>query len=147
MDDEIHFPPDAFENMIAAEAAVGLVQLEKYDAIIRRRQEIAAQYHKKLNIPKEWVLPPQVEGATYSHYVIRVPQREQTIQKLARKGIQAGRVIEYSVPHLKSYKFYKNGNEFPNAELCSHSMINLPIYPSLRDEQVARIIHCVNTLK
>ncbi len=147
LDEQIHFPPDAMEQLLPAEAAVGLVQLEKYDFIISRRREIAAYYHEHLRPPKEWVLPPLIEGATYSHFAIRVLERETTIQKLAHKGVQAGRVIEYSVPHLKPYQFYTNGIEFPNALLCSQSMINLPIHPSLRDAQVERIVSCVNTLK
>lgn len=147
LDEQIHFPPDAMERLLPAEAAVGLVQLGKYDFIIRRRREIAAYYHEHLKVPAEWVLPPLVDGATYSHFAIRVPERELTIQKLAQKGVQAGRVIEYSVPHLNAYLFYTNGVEFPNAELCSRSMINLPIHPSLKDEQVEKIVSCVNTLK
>ena len=147
LDEQIHFPPDAMERLLPAEAAVGLVQLEKYDSIIRRRREIAAYYNEYLKVPEEWVLPPLVDGATYSHYAIRVPERELTIEKLARKGVQAGRVIEYSVPYLSAYCFYTNGVEFPNAELCSRSMINLPIHPSLKDEQVEKIVSCINTLK
>ncbi len=147
LDEEIRFPPDAMEQLLPSEAAVGLVQLEKYDAMIQRRREIAAYYNEHLKVPKEWVLPPLVEGATYSHYAIRVPEREETINKLASKGIQAGRVIEYSIPHLKSYQSYTRGIGFSHAELCSRSMINLPIHPSLQDEQIERIAACVNTLK
>jgi len=147
LDEEIRFPPDAKERSLSGEAAVGLVQLEKYDAIIQRRREIAARYHDQLKVPEDWVLPPLVDGATYSHYAIRVLQREETIQKIAKKGIQAGRVIEYSIPHLASYQPYTGGNKFPNAKLCSQSMLNLPIHPSLRDEQVEQIITCVNTVE
>jgi dTDP-4-amino-4,6-dideoxygalactose transaminase len=45
-----------------------MVQLEKYDAISQRRKQIAAYYNEHLNVPKEGVLPPLVEGAAYSHY-------------------------------------------------------------------------------
>jgi len=147
LDEEIRFPPDYLDRMLSSEAAVGMVQLGKYDAIIERRRQIARIYHENLRVPDEWVLPPWVAGATYSHYAIRVPEREKIIKRMASHGVQAGRVIEYSIPHLKSYRSYGTGEDFPNAYLCSQSMINLPIHPSLSDKQVERIIETVNTLK
>ncbi|NMB61246.1 MAG: hypothetical protein GYA18_02765 [Chloroflexi bacterium] len=147
LDEEIRFPPDYLDCMLPSEAEVGMTQLGKYAAIIRRRRQIAQNYHESLKVPQGWKLPPLVDGATYSHYAIRVPEREKTIRILASHGIQAGRVIEYSIPHLKGYQSFVVGSDFPNAYLCSESMINLPIHPSLNDGQVERIIETVNTLK
>lgn len=147
LDEEIRFPPDYLDCMLPSEAEVGIAQLGKYDAIVHRRRQIARSYHENLKVPDEWVLPPWVAGATYSHYAIRVPEREPIIDKLASHGIQAGRVIEYSIPHLKGYRSFAAGSDFPNAYLCSQSMINLPVHPSLNDGQVERIIETVNTLE
>ena len=147
LDEKIHFPPDYLDALLVPEAAVGLAQLEKYETIIQRRREIAQFYTENLEVPQDWILPPLVGGATYSHYPIRVPEREQTITALASRGIQAGRVIEYSLPHMKTYQKYVEKEQYPHAFLCSQSMINLPIHPSLRNEQVEKIIHAVNTLK
>ncbi|HVR41605.1 MAG TPA: DegT/DnrJ/EryC1/StrS family aminotransferase [Thermoanaerobaculia bacterium] len=143
-DEKIHFPPDASAPMLAVEAAVGLVQLAKYDTIIARRKETAAFYADALRDVANCVLPPLRDGATYSHYTIRVPDRDAVVAAATRKGVELGTVIDYSVPHLRPYAPYTNDEEFPNALLCSRSAINLPVHADLTDAQRH---HVVETFK
>ena len=75
LDEKIHFPPDYLDRMLEVEAAVGLAQLDRYDAIIARRRANAAFYNQNLERLLNWVFPPIIDGATYSHYVVRVPDR------------------------------------------------------------------------
>lgn len=80
LDDQIHFPPDYLDAMLDVEAAVGLEQLKKYSQIIAHRRKMAKWYDKNLSRKQGWVFPPIVEGATYSHYVVRVPDRQAVVQ-------------------------------------------------------------------
>ena len=48
LDEKIHFPPDYLDEMLDVEAAVGLVQLRKYPAIIERRRKKAEWYDRNL---------------------------------------------------------------------------------------------------
>jgi len=86
-------------------------------------------------------MPPLIEGATYSHYVARVPVRSRMQKIMARQGIQLGELIEYSIPHMKSYATYVNGMQFPNSLLCSKQTINLPIFATLDKKQRDVIIY------
>jgi dTDP-4-amino-4,6-dideoxygalactose transaminase len=86
------------------------------------------------------VLPPLVEGATYSHYPVRVPDRQAAVDHFARHGVHLGEVVEYSVAHLKAYTGYAAGAEFPNSLYCSGHMVNLPIHPQLSDGDADRVI-------
>jgi dTDP-4-amino-4,6-dideoxygalactose transaminase len=131
LDDKIHFPPDYLEQISVVEAKVGRAQLRKYDAIIARRREHARYYDAQLRGRGNWVLPPLVEGATFSHYAVRVHDRDEIMRRAARRGIQLGRLIEYSVPHLDAYRGYTDGKSFPNALMCSGKVLNLPVYTSL----------------
>lgn len=146
LDEKIHFPPDYLDQMTEIEALVGLEQLEKYPSIQKKRKEIAKKYFGKIHITNNWVLPPEIIGATYSHFVIRTETRDQLLSQFASKGIQLGQLIEYSMPHQPAYKMYTNDEEFPNSYLCSNSMINLPIYPSLTKKQIERIISMTNKI-
>jgi dTDP-4-amino-4,6-dideoxygalactose transaminase len=146
LDLKIHFPPDFNRFLSPVEARVGLQQLRKYPFIKSRRREIAEYYFKNLNIPESWMMPPQVEGATYSHFAIRVSDRDRLMHLSAERGVQLGELIEYSMPHLPAYRQYVGDQEFPNSLLCSHSMINLPIHPSLKDDELIRIVSAVNQL-
>lgn len=125
LDDTIHFPPDYLEGMIAVEAAVGLQQLRKYPQIIRNRRQKASVYHQTLHRRPGWIFPPLVEGATYSHYVVRVPDRHKVLKEYAEAGIQLGELIQYSIPELVSYR--ELGQRAPAALAASLSTINFPV--------------------
>jgi len=135
----IDFPSDFSVNLGELEARVGEVQLEKYSRIRQRRQEIAEYYDKQLQGIEGLELPPIVEGATYSHYVPRVENRQEVMHRMRREGIQLGQLIEYSIPHMEAYRKYEDG-EFPNSYRSSQTTINLPIYPGLREHDLVRIV-------
>jgi dTDP-4-amino-4,6-dideoxygalactose transaminase len=128
LDDRIHFPPDYLDQMIDLEARVGLAQLRKYPEIVRRRQENALYYDQHLKGTPGIELPPLVEGATYSHYVVRVPDRQIVVRALRCRGVQLGKLIQYSVPHMKAYASYIGEQHFSNSFLCSRRTINLPVH-------------------
>ena len=143
LDQKIVFPPDYLKCMSAVEAQVGFEQLKKYKLIKTKRREIASKYFEQLKVPKTWVMPPQIEGATYSHFVIRVPDHDRIMDQAAAKGVQLGQLIEYSMPHLPAYQKYATPDQFPNSLLCSRSMINLPIHPGLSKKDVNNIFRVI----
>jgi dTDP-4-amino-4,6-dideoxygalactose transaminase len=145
-DDEIAFPPDYQDAMLDVEAAVGLVQLARLDGFEQKRREHAAFYLTHLGAPAGWTLPPLVEGATYSHFPVRVADRAREIARFRRAGVQVGEVIEYSVPHLSCYGAHGHPQMFPNAWLCSSHMINLPVHPTLTDAGRQRVVDAVSAV-
>jgi len=104
LDQKIHFPPDYLSKMSEVEAAVGLEQLKKYPKIIEHRRKKAKWYDQNLSKRPGWVMPPLVEGATYSHYVVRVPTRKTVVQEFRKRGVQLGELIDYSIPDINCYK-------------------------------------------
>ncbi len=135
LDDKVHFPPDYLDFMLNVEAAVGLKQLARYNDILELRKRNTIFYNsllKKMN----WCLPPLKEGATYSHYVVRVSNREKIINDFAKKGLQLGRLIEYSIPNLESYK--KLGSDCPNSLIASKETINLPLTISKEEKTIIK---------
>lgn len=125
LDNKIRFPPDAFDKMLPVEAAVGLVQLKKYPHIIERRREMAKSYDKNLPRREGWVFPPLVEGATYSHYVVRVPDRTSVINEYATRGTNLGELIQYSIPDLTGYDEFFTGQT--RSRVASGSTVNFPL--------------------
>lgn len=137
-EDMIDFPSDAFRTLLPVEARIGIAQLKKYPFIAQRRREIAQFYHDHLKNVPGILLPPLMDGATYSHYVIRAPNRKEVMKKLAKRGIQAGFLIEYSIPELSVYAPYRDGT-YPNAHAYARSAINLPLYPELSERDLNSI--------
>ena len=146
LDDEIRFPPDAGEQMLPIEARVGLVQLGRYPAMMRRRVEHATRYVEALSRVPGWQLPPLVEGATWSHFPVLVEDRAAAVKHFAAQGVHIGEVIEYSVAHLPSYARYAQGRDWPHARYCSEHMINLPVHPHLTDGERERVIAAAHRL-
>jgi len=126
LDDKIHFPPDYLVKMSNVEAAVGLAQLKKYDRIIHKRRKKAFWYDSNLRREKNWIFPPIFKGATFSHYTVRVPNRNQVIKDYAGENIQLGELIQYSIPELKCYE--NKSKAFPNSLICSQQTVNFPIH-------------------
>lgn len=142
LDDRIHFPPDAAEAMSDVEAAVGLAQLGKYDEAMARRRDHAAFYDAHLQGRAGWTLPPLVDGATYSHYVVQVDDPAAEVRRFLRRGIQLGTVIDYSIPHMSAYRSLAPSGSWPNSLHLSRHVINLPIHAGLSAEDRARVIEC-----
>lgn len=140
LDDCIRFPPDADGVMTDVEAQVGLAQLKKYDEVVARRVAHARYYAAHLSDVEQWRLPPLVDGATYSHYVVRVPDRGGEMSRFLRAGVQVGQLIDYSVPHMKSYAPISGPGEWPNSLMLSQHLINLPVHADLTDAERARVV-------
>lgn len=130
------------------QARIGLAQLQKADSMLARRQANAKRYGELLNGVPGLVPAPLIEGASYSHYTIRVPNKEAIglREKLLAHGVETGRTFNYTVPGLRNRPYY--GGSYPHAEQASREAANLPIYPDLTDKQIQRIaqeIHHVMT--
>jgi len=103
LDDKVYFPPDYLDKMTDVEAAVGLVQLGKYEDIIESRRKKALWYNQNLERREGWEFPPILNGATYSHYTVRVPDREKVVEESATTGVHLGKLIEYAIPEMECY--------------------------------------------
>jgi len=126
LDKKIAFPPDFLEKMSDVEAAIGIKQLDRYEKIILKRKKTALFYDKYIKRPPDWNFPMLLNGATYSHYVIQVPNRDCIVKKYASKGLDVGTLINYSIPSLPEYQHMRNVY-CPNAEEISRKTINLPL--------------------
>lgn len=127
-DAKIDMPPDYLEKMTRIEARVGLAQTKKYRGIVATRRQIAKLYDEQLR-DSELRLPPIVEGATYSHYVSRVENREAVVAAALERGVQLGTLIEYSVPEMPGYRVRATGRSpaCPAAHRMARTSINLPV--------------------
>ena len=123
LDNKIHFPNDYLDLMTNTEAAIGLIQLKKYDDIIEKRVLNSKWYFENIS-KKNWVLPKRVPGSTYSHYVIKVPNRKETLNYFSKNGIELGELIQYSIPDLNCYN---SENIYDLSLKYSKNTINMPL--------------------
>ncbi len=129
-------------------AAIGRVQLRRLEEWNQSRRRISMLYRKELEDLQGITLPPEErigEKPVYHLFVIMTKLRDRLRHDLDRNGVETG--IHYPVPiHLQTpyqQKYgYKEG-AFPCSERLSKEVLSLPIYPGLRDDQVAQVCSIV----
>ena len=137
-------------NMPDLAAAVGLAQLKKADAFHLRRTRIAEEYLKHFKEHDFLVPPPESSGHSWHLFILGLNKdrcrltRDDFMLALMDQGV--GVSMHYKPLHLMSY--YKNTygyrkDQFPRSVERYRQSFSLPLYPSLTDEEVERIIRIV----
>ena len=134
-------------RMTEMQAAIGLVQLNRYTEFARRR----ARNHDVLRHALDrgaLAELPVVESPIPSNYgiTILVPKRDKIRHNLKVRNVETSIYYPSSVPLLKYYqrKYGHKTGEFPNAENIAKNSICLPLGPHLEDKHME---HIAKTLK
>lgn len=134
-------------NMTDIMAAMGLVQMERYEGLLKRRQEIVEKYNKALKDCNVAVLNHKDADHCSSHhlYLVRLQgkTREETnkvIEQMAERGI-ATNVHYKPLPMMTAYKSLGfDIKNYPNAFHLFENEITLPLHTRLTDEDVEYVI-------
>jgi perosamine synthetase len=129
-------------------AAVGLVQLKKLKEWNSIRQANAAYLSEGLSKIKG-VITPKVRADSehvFHQYTIRIPDRDNSAQKLREKGVGVG--IHYPTPIHKQPLYQDLGycDVLPVAEAACQEVLSLPVHPSLTRDDLDYIIQAVASL-
>lgn len=137
-------------NMTDVAAAMGLVELERYDEdILPVRKHIFDTYNQAFADDPRFRLPiyeTEELQSSYHVFTLRVngiseEQRDTIIMKMAENEVAAN-VHFIPLPMLTAYKELGfDIQEFPNAYRNYACEISLPVYHTLTDEMVAEVIH------
>ena len=134
-------------NMTDLTAAIGLVQMKRYPAMLKRRKELIERYNQELTgLNLQLRDHFNSEHISSAHlYQVRLlgyeeSDRNDVIIKMAERGI-ACNVHFKPLPMMTAYK--KLGfdiSNYPNAYNQFKNEITLPLYSKLTDEQIEYII-------
>src|SRR5208282_1034538 len=142
-------------NLTDLQAALGLAQLAKCDAMRARRAALADRYTQALESVSAFETPrtPGDVSHAWYLYVLRVNpsalriDRDRVIEELKLRGI--GTSVHFIPLHL--HPLYQgrlgySAGEFPNAEREFQRAISLPIYPAMTDEDADRVIEALHDI-
>lgn len=142
-------------NMTDLQASLGLQQLKKLESFEKRRKEIAGFYANALADLKEIELPQvsQDVDPAWHLFVIRLKlaqlkiDRGQFMKELEDRGITTS--VHYLPLHLQPY--YKNRfgfhkGDFPLSENAYDSILTLPLFPKMSDEDQGRVVEAVREI-
>ncbi len=137
------------------QAALGIHQIKKIEIHRKRRKEIWDIYNKELKNLPILIPAPVKKGDQHAYHlytilldsqVITIP-RNIFIQKMYELNV--GLSIHYlSIPTHSYYKkmFSWKPSDFPNSQKIGESTISLPLYPSLKNDEVYYIIDCIKKI-
>ncbi|MHA2276498.1 MAG: DegT/DnrJ/EryC1/StrS family aminotransferase [Candidatus Kariarchaeaceae archaeon] len=124
-------------------AALLDVKLKHIPSWIKRRREIADQYKNGLNDISELHLPHYSDDRfldVYQNYVIQTSQRDDFVKNLRESGIEI--LISWPIPMHKQESLNLNFN-LPVTENISNTVVSLPMFPELSDDEVQTVIDSV----
>jgi len=138
-------------NLTDMAAAIGRVQLMKADALLERRRGIALQYLEAFRDLDGLVPPPAADGHAWHLFIVRLRggaltiDRDRFIEELQARGI--GVSVHFIPLHLMSYYRETYGlrpGDFPAALECYRACLSLPLYPSMTEGEVDRVVAAVS---
>ena len=136
-------------NMTDIMAAIGLVQLRRYPAMLARRREIIERYDAAFRpLGVETLNHFDEEHVSSGHlYITRISwaddeKRREIIVKMAEKGVACN--VHYKpLPMMTAYKNMGfDIKDYPNAYNRYVNEITLPLHTCLTDEEVEYVIAC-----
>lgn len=134
------------------QCALGTTQMDKIDFFIKRRKELVNRYNKELSKIDGIIIQKEEEFSDTSRhlYIIKLDLnkfkvgRKEIFQALISENI--GVNVHYLPVYLHPY-YQRLGYEkglCPRAEELYKSIITLPLYPSMSDEDFNDVIKAIN---
>ena len=123
-------------KMTDIQAAMGIAQLKKLNAFLLKRVNIAKRYSSEL---QKFCNVPSVRYKDRKHIFFRFPiQIQGSVSKalnfFSERGVTCAR------PVFKPIHKYLQINGFPNTDTVWNNTISIPIYPSLTDKEICKIL-------
>lgn len=137
-------------NMTDIQAAMGLVELNRYQENINRRKEITEIYNEAFS-QKNWALTPNFTPnnkiSSYHLYMLRINNiteetRDKIIAEISENQV-AVNVHFQPLPLLTAFKNNFNISDYPVAFNNYACEISLPVYFNLTNEQAKTVIDTV----
>ncbi|HQK35737.1 MAG TPA: DegT/DnrJ/EryC1/StrS family aminotransferase, partial [Spirochaetales bacterium] len=135
-------------------SAIGRVQLKKANDFKTQRTAIAEAYNSAFSAIKGCLLPPgnSAEDHAWHLYSLRILHeaklsRDELIEALTNAGI--GTSVHFIPLHLMPFyakTYHYKPDDFPNAVKHFNSVVSLPIWHGMNNNQVHRIIETIQTL-
>ncbi|KGE71140.1 DegT/DnrJ/EryC1/StrS family aminotransferase [Spirochaeta lutea] len=124
-------------------ASIGIEQLKKVEGFNQRRQELVTRYFDQLINNSNIFIPflERILSESACHLMVIIPKEnpDGLREYLSSNGIQTSR--HYKL--ISDFSYYKN-HKFKLNEPLLNNIVTLPLYPTLRDEEVDYICSMIN---
>jgi dTDP-4-amino-4,6-dideoxygalactose transaminase len=131
----------------AAMLHIKLPLLESWHEGRRRNADIYRREFANAGVGDRVVLPQEIAGRRhiYNQYVVRFPDGKETRDRVMAhlKEAQIGCEVYYplTLPQQECFKNVRGAQDaYPNSDLCTEQTLAIPVFPELKEEQVAEVV-------
>ncbi|WP_173918950.1 UDP-4-amino-4,6-dideoxy-N-acetyl-beta-L-altrosamine transaminase [Halobacillus sp. Marseille-Q1614] len=133
------------------QASLGFSQLNKLDTFLKKRRDYADAYNQAFEKLEGTILPYQSKStlSSWHLYILRLDLQKLSVDRaLIYKALQRENIgvnVHYLPVYLHPY-YQKLGYQkgiCPQAEAIYHSIITLPLFPKMSQQDVEDVIHGV----
>ena len=129
-------------------AAIGLVQLEKLDALLAQRAAVAARYEAALRDVEEVTLPAVRPGTVHGRFLFSILARDRALRDridaaLGRAGIETRICWPLPVYRQRAYAERVRPLPCPVAEGVAGRVLSLPFHPLVTADDVALVVRTI----
>ncbi len=140
-DEKKTYTPRYNYKLTDIQASLGGSQLKRLPSFIEKRQKIAGLYNEGLGeVVSQIPFVPEGREHIYYRYVIKVDNPRGFMDKMREKGIVCRR------PVYKPLHRYLDLSGYEGTEEVWSKTISIPIYPSLSEMDVHRIVDAIRTV-
>lgn len=125
------------------QAALLRVKLPYVHGWIDRRREIAARYNAELAGKVRVPFEPHGCRAVFHVYVVESDERNQLAARLMGAGVQTMVHYDKAIHEHPRWRHLGEPGQFPVAERLARTVLSLPCYPYLTDEEQTEVIKAV----
>lgn len=125
------------------QAAILETKLKHIDEWTKKRIAAAAKYSVLLSDVNEIVTPKTRENCKHVFHVynIRAEKRDQLQNALKEAGIATSVHYPTALPNMPAYQYLNHKpSDFPFATANQDSILSLPIFPEITDEQIGYVV-------
>jgi dTDP-4-amino-4,6-dideoxygalactose transaminase len=139
-------------RMTDVQAAIGIPQLQRAEAVTAARQRNAAWLTDALDGILGLVTPQAHAGRNhvFHQYTVRITQdapvtRDEFIERLGELGVGCGIYYPRAVYDYACYRDHPRvvADHTPNAEQAAREVVSIPVHPALTESDRARVAECV----
>lgn len=121
-------------------AAVGLVNLKYFENIVKQRKIITQNYIDKLSTINSFRI---LRSSNFSYLPIIFKNEEMLLSVLYKLEESEIFTRRYFKPSLDSLSFFDSNSDCKNSNIVANKILCLPLYFSLKDFEIKRIIEII----
>lgn len=132
-------------RMTNLQAAVGVAQMGRLNAILEEKWRVVGKYKECLATEKRATFQSCSSLNTHAYWMVGIMfnrAASEIASKLAEDGIET-RPMFYPISSLPMYEDMGGVSSRPTARFCAKHILMLPSHPNLSDEDVEHICDCI----